>query len=232
MAGDFLKECRRVLKPGGIIRVVVPDLEAMIRSYLLALENAKMGIEGWNHNYDWMMLEMYDQVVRDQPGGEMARYILDAIIPNEGYVIGRCGTEVRNMIVAGRKSRSGAPVATQSTVPGARKLFDVIPVPSFIRRTYGILRKSGGWKEKLIQQLLGSEYEVLQTGRFRRCGEVHQWMYDSYSLGRLLLACGLRSVVVRSATESYIPHWSSYNLDTEPDGSVYKPDSLFIEALK
>ena len=150
MAGDFLKECRRVLKPGGIIRVVVPDLEAMIRSYLLALENAKMGIEGWNHNYDWMMLEMYDQVVRDQPGGEMARYILDAIIPNEGYVIGRCGTEVRNMIVAGRKSRSGAPVATQSTVPGARKLFDVIPVPSFIRRTYGILRKSGGWKEKLM----------------------------------------------------------------------------------
>jgi hypothetical protein len=94
------------------------------------------------------------------------------------------------------------------------------------------LCKSAGWKEELVQQLLGSEYEMLRIGRFRHGGEIHQWMYDSYSLGRLLLACGFKSVAVRSATESYIPDWSSHNLDTEPDGSVYKPDSLFVEALK
>ncbi|NGZ08122.1 MAG: methyltransferase domain-containing protein [Nitrospira sp. LK70] len=231
LAWGFLKECHRVLKPGGIIRVVVPDLEAMTRSYLEALEKARAGKKGWDYNYDWMMLEMYDQVVRDQSGGEMARYLLGASIPNEEYVIGRCGTEVRNMIVAGRRSRSGAPVATQSTVSGVRKLFDVIPVHSFIKQIYGMFRKSGGWKEKLVQQLLGSEYEVLQAGRFRRGGEIHKWMYDSYSLGRLLLTCGFKSVAVRSATESCISHWSSQNLDTEPDGSVYKPDSLFMEAL-
>jgi len=40
-APGFLRECRRVLKWGGIIRVVVSDLEYAVRSYLAALQ--KMG---------------------------------------------------------------------------------------------------------------------------------------------------------------------------------------------
>jgi SAM-dependent methyltransferase len=231
-AADFLKECCRVLKPGGIIRVAVPDLEAIARNYLLALENAKAGMAGWNHHYDWMLLELYDQVVRDHSGGEMARYLLAAHIPNEEYVVGRCGTEARNIIASGRNSRASAQIATQPTAPATRKLLGMVSVPTSLRTIYRMLRNPVGWKEALLQKLLGNEYEALQTGRFRSGGEIHQWMYDSYSLGRLLQACGFRSVTVRSATESDIPRWPSYNLDTEPDGSVYKPDSLFIEARK
>ncbi len=37
---NFVKECRRVLKPGGILRIVVPDLEYSIRCYLGHLEVA------------------------------------------------------------------------------------------------------------------------------------------------------------------------------------------------
>lgn len=232
IAGDFLKECRRVLKPGGIIRVVVPDLEGLIRSYLLALENARAGMEGWDHNYDWMMLEMYDQVVRNESGGEMARYLSEASVPNEEYAVGRCGAEVRNIIAAGRRIRCSASVSAQSAVFGARKLFDVVPVPDFIKLAFRMLRKTAGWKEMVVRLFLGREYEVLRTGRFRHSGEIHQWMYDSYSMDKLLRVSGFRSVAVRSATESYIPDWSRQNLDTEPDGSVYKPDSLFIEAIK
>jgi ubiquinone/menaquinone biosynthesis C-methylase UbiE len=36
----FLKECRRVLKPGGVMRSVVPDLEYFARAYLAHLELA------------------------------------------------------------------------------------------------------------------------------------------------------------------------------------------------
>jgi hypothetical protein len=49
---------------------------------------------------------------------------------------------------------------------------------------------------------------------------------------RLLEDCGFQQIVRRTATESYIPDWPEFNLDTEPDGSVYKPDSLFMEAIK
>lgn len=35
-AGPFLAECLRVLRPGGILRVAVPDLERIARGYLEA----------------------------------------------------------------------------------------------------------------------------------------------------------------------------------------------------
>ena len=57
-------------------------------------------------------------------------------------------------------------------------------------------------------------------------------MYDRYSLSHLLQSCGLGQIVQRAANESYLPDWTVWNLDTESDGTVYKPDSLFMEAIK
>jgi predicted SAM-dependent methyltransferase len=222
-AADFLKECHRVLRPEGVIRVVVPDLEMIARNYLVALEKARAGIEDWDHNYDWMMLEMYDQVVRNQSGGEMVRYLRDPSIPNEQFVVGRCGTGAGNIIAAGRKSRGNVQAAAPS---------GPVPVPARLRKVLSLLRQPSQWRGELLRRLLGDEIEALQIGHFRLCGENHLWMYDSYSLGKLLRACGFRDVAVRSATESYIPEWASCNLDTEADGTVYKPDSLFMEAIK
>ena len=57
-------------------------------------------------------------------------------------------------------------------------------------------------------------------------------MYDRYSLSILLKNCGLAEITKRNAYESFIDEWTKFYLDTEPDGSVYKPDSLYIEAVK
>src|SRR3990172_11805010 len=65
---EFLKECCRVLKVRGIIRVAVPDLEQIARTYLYAFEKAMEQRDEWQHNYDWIMLELYDQAVRERPG--------------------------------------------------------------------------------------------------------------------------------------------------------------------
>ncbi|MEQ8880789.1 MAG: methyltransferase domain-containing protein, partial [Cyclobacteriaceae bacterium] len=60
----FLNECYRVLKPGGIIRIAVPDLEGIVRNYLKYLDqNLDQSSDESRANYDWMMLELYDQVV-------------------------------------------------------------------------------------------------------------------------------------------------------------------------
>src|SRR5665811_1120477 len=164
-AASFLKECFRVLKPSGVIRVAVPDLEAIVRNYLLAMEKAKAGIEGWDHNYEWMLLEMYDQVVRNQSGGEMARYLFNETIPNEQFVIDRCGAEVRNLIASGRKNKSN----TQAVK---------LPSASYVRKIVSALSKPQGWRERMLKLMLGNEFEALQIGRFRLGGENHQWMYD------------------------------------------------------
>jgi hypothetical protein len=79
--------------------------------------------------------------------------------------------------------------------------------------------------------LLKDDVNALNIGQFRLGGEIHQWMYDRYSLSELLKKHGFENVKVVSATESQIPNWSNYNLDMM-DGKVRKPDSLFMEAQK
>ena len=38
---EFVRECARVLKPGGIIRIVIPDLEQLARNYLTTLADCE-----------------------------------------------------------------------------------------------------------------------------------------------------------------------------------------------
>ena len=66
-----LQEQLRVLKPGGIVRTVVPDLEDKAREYVAMLEKAMQGDKNAEANYDWMTLELLDQMVRDNVGGLM-----------------------------------------------------------------------------------------------------------------------------------------------------------------
>jgi hypothetical protein len=57
-------------------------------------------------------------------------------------------------------------------------------------------------------------------------------MYDRYSLGVLLRNTGFQDIRVCRADESFIPNFNEYLLDLEADGSIRKPDSLFMEAQK
>ncbi|NOR70222.1 MAG: methyltransferase domain-containing protein [Methylomarinum sp.] len=215
----FLQECFRVMKPGAVIRIAIPDLESIVREYLVALEEARNGMLSAQQNYEWILLEMYDQVTRNHSGGEMAEYLFQKEITNEGFVVARCGAEVRKLIESGRRM----PLVTEQKIDNKK---------SIIRKLMGVLFRPQVLREHILSMLLGTEYKALQVGRFRMSGENHQWMYDGYSLGKILKDLGFKGIVVRSASESYISNWTYYNLDTEPDGSVYKPDSLYIEALK
>lgn len=84
-------------------------------------------------------------------------------------------------------------------------------------------------RQDIYQTLKPKEKEIVT---FREQGEIHQWMYDRVSLKRLLEEAGFQSVKVCGATESAIPNFSSYNLDTDENGNVRKPDSLFMEGIK
>jgi predicted SAM-dependent methyltransferase len=202
-ATPFLQECFRVLRPSGVIRVVVPDLEQLARLYLTALEQASQGCEEWQANYDWILLEMYDQTVRGHSGGEMAAYLAQDPIPNETFVIQRLGREAKTLMHLLRQQPLQSPTQTLSD------------------------------DDMRLKTLLGEAgYQALQIGRFRQSGEVHQWMYDRYSLKVLLENAGFHQVRVCSAYESRIPNYAMYGLDVEPDGQIRKPDSIFVEAIK
>jgi predicted SAM-dependent methyltransferase len=214
---DFLQECYRVLRTSGIIRVVVPDLEQIARIYLRALEKSLQGHEEWQHHYNWMMLELYDQAVRVRTGGDMLDYLRQQPIPNEKFVFQRIGSEARAMLQSIRESnsigRDRRKIARNSLV-----------------RIRTILRTV---RVKFLRMSLSQEdYRALEVGQFRASGEIHQWMYDRYSLARILKEAGFKNPRAVGASASQIPAWTEYNLDTEIDGRVCKPDSLFMEASK
>jgi predicted SAM-dependent methyltransferase len=218
----FLKECHRVLRASGVLRVVIPDLEQIARTYLSALEQAICGGQDWAVNHNWMILEMYDQSIRNYSGGEMAAYLFNKTIPNEEFVVQRLGTEAKKLIAAGRRSQ-------QEPQPTTTLKFQPLQQ---VKQAYRFFRYPAYRREIILKHLLGKDYEALEIGRFRQSGEIHQWMYDRFSLTSLLRQCGFQQIIQQSAATSLIPNWSNFHLDTEPDGSIYKPDSIYFEALK
>jgi SAM-dependent methyltransferase len=192
----FLTECHRLLSPGGILRIAVPDLEMIARLYLKNLDGALAGDSQAALRYDWMLLELLDQLVRERGGGEVGDYWRQVPIPAEDFVLERVGAELLGFLKAHRadlKNKSGAaPEPSPSYHP---------PKPS-------------------------------EVAKFRSSGEVHKWMYDRWSLKVLLQKTGFVEINTCTARESSIPDFNRYLLDINPDGSVRKPDSLFMEARK
>jgi hypothetical protein len=163
------------------------------------------------------MLELYDQTVSNRSGGAMIEYLKQDPLLNKGFLLERCGGEIRRILEAIRNSTR----PKQTRLP----FIEVIT-----RRLFAIPQKV---LTRFRQKLLGSQgSEALQIGQFRLAGEVHQWMYDRYSLTRLLEQAGFQNPQRRGPTESVIPGWASFHLDTDPDGSTYKPDSIYMEAVK
>lgn len=198
-APDFLKECWRVLKPGGILRVVQPDLEQIVRLYLDALDRSLQGDQEAQKRYEWIVIELLDQLVRNRSGGEMVEYWKQTPMPAEEFVIERCGSEVL-----------GALQYLRTNPKPANNNED--PYLNAIRNNDGS--------------------QIKKMSLFRMSGEVHQWMYDRYSLKKILRETGFVNIRQCGADESEIPAFNSYLLDIESNGNVRKPDSFFMEARK
>lgn len=75
-------------------------------------------------------------------------------------------------------------------------------------------------------------FRTRRDEQFLTSGERHQWMYDRRSLRELLRSSGFINIQIVKADVSRIPGFSTYQLDCSSDGSIRKPDSLFMEATK
>lgn len=205
-ADQLIQECYRVLKPGGILRVAIPDLERIARNYLKYLEEADKNIPGAAEKYNWTMLEMYDQTVRTRGGGDMVTYIADRSRNNDEFLLERNGQEAKLLMENIRNPKPHVGKVSKGSI------------------MYRI-------KGKLKDWLLKEDQKALAIGKFRLGGEIHQWMYDRYSLSELFKKHGFKEPVLRQFNESAIPDWNSFGLDSA-GGKVRKPDSLFMEATK
>lgn len=219
----FIRECFRVLNKDGIIRIAVPDLETIVKEYLRNLQLAIDGNKKAKNNYEWIKLELFDQMVRNESGGEMNKYLCQPVLFNEDYVYKRIGSEGKNIRDLFLKDRNLTHNEFNKTESKASILVLVL------KKTKRVIRKL--IKREIKSNLTSQQAKALQIGQFRLGGEIHQWMYDRYSLTELLRKVGFKEFKVCTAFESEIQNWEKYQLDVV-NGEVRKPDSLFIEAKK
>ena len=214
-SGQFcIQECYRVLKPGGVLRIVVPDLERIAELYIETHIRAWKGDPGARYDYHWMKLELLDQLVRPRSGGLMGPYMANPAIKNPEFVRSRVGNEFLSC-------------AASQTLGSVREK------PSLLSRlstaTYKLRRKLA---KRCVRILLGREAKsALDEGLFRMQGEVHRWMYDRFSLRETCEKVGFKKFRVVSAKQSQIQGFTDYELDVV-GGAVRKPDSLFVECRK
>jgi predicted SAM-dependent methyltransferase len=102
-AEELTAELHRVLKPGAIARVVVPDLERAARNYLRCLEDCLAHPSPENvSRYRWAVLEMIDQMVRDKTGGLMLEALQREEFDAE-HLRGRFGDALTPLASSGRR---------------------------------------------------------------------------------------------------------------------------------
>lgn len=220
-AGKFVRECHRILRPGGILRIGVPDLENLARLYLHQLERAVAGQRGAHDDYTWMVLELLDQLVREKSGGRMAEFIGTA--PNPNYIAARIGDEYSELVSSMQLAE----------IPAWAR-FQRLPVSVRVHKIRRLLLGIPGRFRRFAAGLVLSSADraALQVGRFRQSGEVHQWLYDRYSLAQLLSSCGFHDISVRSPGQSAISGWADFGLDQKRTGEPLKPDLLYMECRK
>lgn len=212
---DFLAECHRVLQPGGLIRIAVPDFERQVQAYLDAMQRADAGQDA-NPDREWMLFEIVDQFAREVSGGEMARFLASADLPNKEFIASRIGNEGSSLIRALKGNTAQTSRAS-------------LPHPAPVR---------GGRLGRLIMRFLlrsknlQRDLQALSVGRFRLSGETHQWAYDRYSLTAILEQAGFTNIQVCDHGKSSIDRWDDFHLEVDEDGNVEKPDLLIAEATK
>ncbi len=203
-----LSETKRILKDGGICRIVVPDLENSCKEYLKILNEVEND-SSLNDRYKWITIELLDQLVRVNSGGEMAdifRIVSETKnIKLADYILERTGDEV-----------------IQENIISRKRIITIDKIKN--KFLYIYLR--------LIRYLIpGNLRDLIFINT--SVGEKHQWMYDKYSLKKMFENLGFRDIHIRKFNESNILYFNNYLLDIKEDGTPYKGiSSLYIEAIK
>lgn len=206
----LLKEAFRVLRPGGLIRTVVPDLESAIREYVRVVQHQDGSLFA-EKQHEWIMLELLDQLVRAENQGEITKFKRQVLDSGDQYVYSRTGDMAAVDVSPAHASARW--IKFLGTSPGKLRQKMVMTWVRFIK--------------SLIPRHIAAS--ILDNTTL---GEKHRWMYDITGLKRSLARSGFRDMKTLDASTSQIPNFVSYGLDLNPDGKPHKLLSLYVEASK
>jgi predicted SAM-dependent methyltransferase len=201
----FVREVFRVLKPGGVFRTSVPDLESICRDYLHHLELVRQD-PSVRHvlRYRWSVMEIFEQMVREKPGGRMMEALQTGEYDPE-FIEERYSDIFRPILEAaasGNRGRAKDRAHANALSGGPRSLLRKLE--KRFRNTDQPNRHDPGVSKERVR-----------------------WMYDRLSLRMLMEAAGFTDAERMDFKNSNIPNWRRYDLDSSNlvdrpiDPSVY-----------
>jgi len=190
---------------------VVPDLENLAREYL------HMRAAGEHEKADFVVLEMIDQCVRRDTGGELGSFYRHLSVQPDAnaalminYIRERTGENLRASAASGQNAGGG----TLRSVLNALR--------SRIER-YWI---------RLCLLALPAAFRA-QNVSLAAVGERHHWLWDYHQLKAALEAAGFEAVQRRSANTSAVSDFPFQPLDLDAEGRPRKgAESIFLEAQR
>lgn len=212
-ARELLRECFRILTPGGTLRLSLPDFEEMARAYV------NLKDQGEYLKSQFVLTEILDQCVRMNPSGTFPKWyqLASTDVDLEQFVMIRTGINMRNRGESNSTNSASEEISImEKVIVNARK------ARSFIERKY----------ISLIVKLLPKWFRSYHVSRATP-GERHMWLYDFASLSNLLSDIGFVEIdkVEEKVTRTLFK--DVLLLDFNETGRPIKGIStMFVEATK
>lgn len=212
----FLSECFRILEPGGVIRLVLPDLEQMCSQYL---DKRK---QGDHRKADFCVVAMIDQCIRLESGGELGSLYefysqsFDKNIDMAEYIRSFNGEVLCKVQNQGNNN--------------SNKIITMLGKPKLL---YGkIAYYLQQYYIHMIVSLLPRAFRT-QNVSLAAVGERHHWLWDFYQLQQALESVGFIEVSRFNFNTSRVTDFPFQPLDMDLEGFPRKGlESMYIEAQK
>ena len=205
---SFLKECYRILKKKGVLRLVLPDFEELTKEYLkqIKLKNYKFS--------KIVHLSIIDQCVRKYPGGELDQYYK------------------KLMIEKNRRKEEIKFINYLNGVNFKKKLKKKKPLSQKINQIFFLFKEFFFLYWLRIVTLLLPKSFVDQNVSFARTGEIHQWVWDYYMLKERLLSAGFKNIFKTSFNKTKYKEFKLFKFDEYKRKKSRGIESMYIESIK
>ena len=208
---NFLHECFRILKKGGVLRLVLPDFESLSKEYLkqVKLKNkVKSKI---------VLLTIIDQCVRKKPGGLLNEFYKDLLTKKK----------VKKSEIKYLTFLNGVDFETKSKNKSKRTF------NSYIQKIYSLIKIIflNIWL-KFIMMFLPKTFKE-QNISLARIGELHHWIWDYYSLSDYLVKAGFSKTTRQKYNMTISKVSKLYIFDQDRKKKKSRGiESMYIESLK
>ncbi len=230
---EFALEIKRVLKPGGIFRISVPDLEDICQKYLYHLQLCLKETNQKNiYNYQWSAMEIFDQMVRDKSGGLMLEAMKKGEYDQE-YLDIRYKDTFKPIFETIEKQKEK--VNNKKTVATKKSLGARMASLTPQKLSSAIKRKITKFKNSIADYFFKDYLKdklVLDKNHPLVMKEAVKWMYDRLSLKILVEKVGFTDFKHHDFKTSDIPNWKKYDLDCSNYAERPLDPSVYIECRK